>query len=88
MEVQSMSAVAEVAKAVRVGCVVRLMGKVAPVIVRDIGADVFHSYCGNSDEYCGDGCQSAFGTCPTKSKRTRSHIRRHNHVMRMKTFNL
>ena len=83
-----MNAAAEVDRPVRLECVALLMGTVFPRIDRDAGADVIYSYCGTSDEYCGDGCQAAFGTCSTNLKRIRSHVRRHNHVMRMKRLNL
>lgn len=36
-----------------------------------------HRYCGTSSDYCGDGCQSAFGACGS-SKHRREH-KRHGH---------
>ncbi|MCJ1271945.1 hypothetical protein MMC22_011850 [Lobaria immixta] len=33
-------------------------------------------YCGTSQDYCGNGCQSKFGTCSGSYKHRRDHIRR------------
>jgi hypothetical protein len=43
-----------------------------------------HGYCGSTDEYCGTGCNSAFGTCGSQSKREEENkkersVRMHGH---------
>ena len=37
-------------------------------------------YCGTKDEYCGNGCQSQFGTC------TASQMHKHYHLRRSQAF--
>lgn len=38
-----------------------------------------HGYCGTNEDYCGEGCQSAFGECHGSSKAKRVHKEHHGH---------
>ena len=85
-----MNAALEAVRVARPACAALLMGKfhalLWPTTVQT--ANAIYRYCGTSDEYCGNGCQSAFGICGAKSKSTHSHIRRHSHKFRRTSFNL